>query len=886
MLLENFGEKSFEFRLGVWYEVNHTILDEFLLGYLTVSQNEVRQARKELWINADLIRGANDFVDHLTHISTWGLDEVDQNATRLDEMLERLRNAEPVTPGAAREMGVVIDKLKLRKLVVLERMQALTKAMALTGTSSIDPGTRTEKSGKLLEEFTEALVQTRTHDLSATTLKMYRRTLSLLGKFAGNVPIDSISPQQGDEYKARRLEKIGAVSANIEIRTLRAAFNVALKWRLIKENPFDEVRQVRLQEHSPLFLSANDFKRLIDSIKEPWVADVVTFAAMTGARRGEIINLRWCNVNLSNEPCVVIESSPTFRTKAGKRRVLPLNKIAVEILRNRGPSSPDALVFTNRGRPITGGYLSHRFKKYVRDTGLDGRIHFHNLRSTFASTLTQQNVDPLKIKELLGHSDIKTTMEYTRPRTEHLHHEVDEVAKALFPAKSANAPDLTQDKDDNDAGGSWILLVPENLDLEKLLSNCGISETSKWIESYYWVVSEIYTQTIERASDRNGEPRSVPLHSKTLETILTSRRRGKIMDDLRKLGVIRRVGGYIPGKQSYGYKLSSEYSGADLREFRVTDESLIRRLRRIRIGKTVPEPLARHFQGVRIDRDSALLHIDKELELGNITKEQYRRFKLSVLKFASGDRWISRDDNVRRVHSNVANMPKQVRQFLLADSERLCEIDLSNSQVIFLLKILESLIITPYDLTDNKMSEHKEYARFKELVQRGHLYEYLQRGLPDIRGLKYDLEDREDVKMAFIKEFLCGKVPKKRRSKTLKGIEQLFPAVYRAVMDYKRRNGHAELARKLQREESSMIIDSICAKISQDRPTVFFATIHDCIMVKPSDVVLVRNVIAEEFQKKLGFVPRMKIKCHEDRVKIPPHMLREWQELALEVSFT
>ena len=56
--------------------------------------------------------------------------------------------------------------------------------------------------------------------------------------------------------------------------------------------------------------------------------------------------------------------------------------------------------------------VSKRFKRYVRMAGLSDDIHFHSLRHTYASWLVMAGVDLFRVKELLGHVDISTTMRY------------------------------------------------------------------------------------------------------------------------------------------------------------------------------------------------------------------------------------------------------------------------------------------------------------------------------------------------------------------------------------------------------------------------------------------------------------------------------------------
>ncbi len=136
-----------------------------------------------------------------------------------------------------------------------------------------------------------------------------------------------------------------------------------------------------------MYLTKQDFERLLAVIKENWLKEIIVFAVSTGLRRGELLNLKWSNVDMQRK-LLYIESSPTFRTKAGKRRTIPLSDTALLILQARQRKGLSGCVFTWDGKIISGCFLSHLFKRYVRQVKLSNQdIHFHSLRHSFASWL-------------------------------------------------------------------------------------------------------------------------------------------------------------------------------------------------------------------------------------------------------------------------------------------------------------------------------------------------------------------------------------------------------------------------------------------------------------------------------------------------------------------
>jgi integrase len=256
---------------------------------------------------------------------------------------------------------------------------------------------------------------------------IYRATLRLLIEAIGDLPLSSITPRHIDTFKSRRLNVIKPVTVNLELRTLKAALNTAKRWNLITENPCDKVKRLSLPDQPPIYFKRDDLEKLLGQIQECWLKDVVVFAVMTGLRRGEIANLQWRDVNLEKR-IISIHSSPTFRTKFGKNRLVPLNESAVQLLRIRMGLSTSDFVFSLNDKKIFPGWIQAKFKRYVFQAGLGNELHFHSLRHTFASWLVQDGVSIFEVQKLLGHSNIAVTQVYSHLQPETLHATVNRIA--------------------------------------------------------------------------------------------------------------------------------------------------------------------------------------------------------------------------------------------------------------------------------------------------------------------------------------------------------------------------------------------------------------------------------------------------------------------------
>jgi integrase len=107
-----------------------------------------------------------------------------------------------------------------------------------------------------------------------------------------DIPLPSISPEHFDACKFTRWkDKIKPISVNAELRGLRAMFSTASHCRKVDYHPFSGCARVPVPQVSSAFLSGENLERLLAVIREPWLRDVIVFAAKTGLRRGEIVNL-------------------------------------------------------------------------------------------------------------------------------------------------------------------------------------------------------------------------------------------------------------------------------------------------------------------------------------------------------------------------------------------------------------------------------------------------------------------------------------------------------------------------------------------------------------------------------------------------------------------
>ncbi len=201
-------------------------------------------------------------------------------------------------------------------------------------------------------------------------------------------------------------ETISRRSVDICIARLKRMFNLSADWGLIQISPAAKVRLFREDKKRVRYLTEEEEVGLLDACS-PQLKRVVLFALHTGMRRGEILGLRWQDVDLKNAVAVI----PAERAKGKRNRFIPLNSVAMEVLRELPqPIDRSALVFKN-----SQGKQWDRLRKHweyaVFAAGLVD-FRFHDLRHTYASRLVMAGIDLAVLRELLGHRDFEMTLRY------------------------------------------------------------------------------------------------------------------------------------------------------------------------------------------------------------------------------------------------------------------------------------------------------------------------------------------------------------------------------------------------------------------------------------------------------------------------------------------
>jgi integrase len=229
--------------------------------------------------------------------------------------------------------------------------------------------------------------------------------------FFGDMQLNRIGVESIERFKARQVE-VGAKpkSINNRLSVLRRSLVVAVKWKKLDSLP--ETQWTKAGPTPFRFLDFHDADQLLEHAGA-W-RTMVLIAMRTGLRRGELLALRWEDINLTAASLQVrrsvwrnVEGTP----KNNRTRTIPLSNEAVAALREHPTRFVGGYVFGDGRTRLTPGKLRRPLYNACQRARL-GRCGWHVLRHTFASHLAMRGI-PLKvIQELLGHATIDMTVRY------------------------------------------------------------------------------------------------------------------------------------------------------------------------------------------------------------------------------------------------------------------------------------------------------------------------------------------------------------------------------------------------------------------------------------------------------------------------------------------
>jgi integrase len=231
--------------------------------------------------------------------------------------------------------------------------------------------------------------------------------------------------------KGRNVERRSNSTVNRYMTALGNAFTVATnEWEWIHENPMRKISNLQEPRGRVRFLDDEERERLLEACKtsaNPYLHTLVVLALSTGARQGELLNLRWSDVDWRRRVLTLHD------TKNKDRRLLPLVHYALQLMeeRNKVRNIASDWIFPSPSRPMKpwdcrSAWLSALRKANIQD------FRFHDLRHSCASYLAMNGASLAEIAEVLGHKTLQMVKRYAHLSEAHTAKVVQSMNERIF----------------------------------------------------------------------------------------------------------------------------------------------------------------------------------------------------------------------------------------------------------------------------------------------------------------------------------------------------------------------------------------------------------------------------------------------------------------------
>lgn len=265
-----------------------------------------------------------------------------------------------------------------------------------------------------------------------STQNDYRLTIrNHLIPFFGNIKLNKISPVMVQAYISAKVDegKIKPKTINNTLIVLKLMFRHSIEWGYLRVSPTRFIKNLRVPREEMQILQPEEIRLFLANCSAKFYPLAVT-AVFTGMRRGELIGLKWSDIDWNKGQIYVGRSVYDGKFVEPKsessRRAINMAPILIDTLKKHRETQKNAnkvielagylesldLVFPNgEGKPQNPqNLLARQFYPALKKAGLK-KIPFHSLRHTFASLLIHQGESIKYIQHQLGHASVQITLD-------------------------------------------------------------------------------------------------------------------------------------------------------------------------------------------------------------------------------------------------------------------------------------------------------------------------------------------------------------------------------------------------------------------------------------------------------------------------------------------
>ncbi|MBU0467533.1 MAG: site-specific integrase [Candidatus Omnitrophica bacterium] len=247
--------------------------------------------------------------------------------------------------------------------------------------------------------------------------------LNVLKKTFSGLYLHEITSIKIERFKIERLKTVESSSVNRQLACLKCMFNKAIEWGAYAgDNPVKKVQLLKEKNQRLRFLEREEIVRLLSRCNS-YLKPIVVIAINTGMRRGEILNLKWMDVDFRRGLINI------YISKNSDKREIPMNEhVKTALIRHKKHPKSDFVFCKKDGEPIKD--IKKTFFTALNKSGIK-EFRFHDLRHTFASHLVMSGVDLNTVRELMGHKSLQMTLRYSHLSPSHKKRAVDVLGKRM-----------------------------------------------------------------------------------------------------------------------------------------------------------------------------------------------------------------------------------------------------------------------------------------------------------------------------------------------------------------------------------------------------------------------------------------------------------------------
>ena len=247
----------------------------------------------------------------------------------------------------------------------------------------------------------------------------------------GHIRLTDLSPRRIQSYYVALTDRLSAQTIKHHHTLLHRAFEIAITWELLDRNPTQRVRTPKPEPSPARTLSAEEVRRMLRAVQQTDYHMPIHLALYAGLRRGEILGLRWQDVDWEANTLNIRQTLSHVRGQGyiwgepkseGSRRTIAVPAATMLLLRahrermeaehvTRGiPAMPEQVCALPDGRLMKPDALSRACRRVARQCDIQG-MRLHDLRHTHASLLLSEGTPMHIVQSRLGHQSITTTVD-------------------------------------------------------------------------------------------------------------------------------------------------------------------------------------------------------------------------------------------------------------------------------------------------------------------------------------------------------------------------------------------------------------------------------------------------------------------------------------------